>query len=78
MIERAAVAAAAGTLDTESREEAADVAHKLAGSLGMYGFDLGTRMARQLELLLDYPSPDPVQLNQLASQLRQSLTLPLD
>ena len=78
VIERAAAAAASGTLDVDTREEAADVAHKLAGSLGMYGFDLGTRLARQLELMLDYSTPDPGELHHVANQLRQSLTFPLD
>lgn len=73
-LDRAAASAAAKTLDVDQREEAADVAHKLAGSLGMYGYDLGTRLARQLELLLDYASPDPVLLRALIVQLRQSLT----
>src|SRR5438270_1511130 len=73
VIERAASAAAQGTLDVDTREEAADVAHKLAGSLGMYGYDLGTRLARQLELQLDYSNPDPAQLCQLTNQLRHSL-----
>lgn len=73
VIERAASAAAAGTLDADTREEAADVAHKLAGSLGMYGYDVGTRLSRQLELLLDYGNPDPAQLRQLSAQLRRSL-----
>jgi HPt (histidine-containing phosphotransfer) domain-containing protein len=73
MLDHAASAAAAGTLFEELREEAADTAHKLAGSLGMYGYDHGTRLARQLELLLDYPTPDPTQIRTLASQLRQAL-----
>jgi HPt (histidine-containing phosphotransfer) domain-containing protein len=76
VIERAAAAATTGSLDVDTREEAADVAHKLAGSLGMYGYDSGTRLARQLELLLDYSKPDPVQLQQLAIALRKSLTFP--
>lgn len=76
ILDRAAASAAAKTLDVDEREAAADVAHKLAGSLGMYGYDLGTRLARQLELLLDYPTPDPVQLRTLIVQLRQSLIYP--
>jgi HPt (histidine-containing phosphotransfer) domain-containing protein len=74
VIERAAAAAATDSLDVETREQAADVAHKLAGSLGMYGYDSGTRLARQLELLLDYSKPDPDELHQLAVALRKSLT----
>ena len=73
MLDRAASAAAAGTLVEELREQAADTAHKLAGSLGMYGYDHGTRIARQLELLLDYPTPDATQIRALSSQLRQTL-----
>lgn len=73
MLDRAASFAAAGALGEELREEAADSAHKLAGSLGMYGYDDGTRLARQLELLLDYPTPDPAQLRALATQLRQTI-----
>jgi len=72
-LDRAASCAAAGALEEELREEAADTAHKLAGSLGMYGYDEGTRLARQLELLLDYPTPDPAQIRALATQLRSSL-----
>jgi HPt (histidine-containing phosphotransfer) domain-containing protein len=73
MLERAASAASAGTLFEELREEAADTAHKLAGSLGMYGYDHGTRLARQLELLLDYRTPDPIQVRTLTTQLRHTI-----
>jgi HPt (histidine-containing phosphotransfer) domain-containing protein len=73
VLDRAASCAADGTLFEELREEAADTAHKLAGSLGMYGYDQGTRIARQLELLLDYPTPDPTQIKVLAHQLRHTL-----
>jgi HPt (histidine-containing phosphotransfer) domain-containing protein len=72
-LDHAASCAAAGTLFEELREEAADTAHKLAGSLGMYGYDQGTRIARQLELLLDYPTPDPTQIRTLTNQLRHTL-----
>jgi HPt (histidine-containing phosphotransfer) domain-containing protein len=73
LLDKAASSAAAGVLVEELREEAADTAHKLAGSLGMYGYDNGTRIARQLELLLDYPTPDPTQIKVLATQLRHTL-----
>jgi HPt (histidine-containing phosphotransfer) domain-containing protein len=72
-LDRAAACAAAGSLTEEVREDAADTAHKLAGSLGMYGFPQGTRLARELELLLDYPTPDPARISSLALQLRQAL-----
>ena len=73
VLDRAASCAAAGTLLEDLREEAADTAHKLAGSLGMYGYDQGTRIARQLELLLDYRTPDPAQIGSLTAQLRHAL-----
>lgn len=76
VLERAASSASANALDVDQREEAADVAHKLAGSLGMYGYELGTRIARQLELLLDYATPDAAQLQVLIVQLRQALAQP--
>ncbi|MDP9038026.1 MAG: Hpt domain-containing protein [Acidobacteriota bacterium] len=76
LLDRAAASAAANTLDVDSREEAADVAHKLAGSLGMYGYDQGSRLARQLEILLDYASPDADRLGALATELRQAITSP--
>jgi HPt (histidine-containing phosphotransfer) domain-containing protein len=76
VLERAAAASAAANLPLEQREEAADVAHKLAGSLGMYGYEHGTRLARQIELLLDYQTPDPVRLTALTRELRQTLTTP--
>ena len=76
ILDHAAAAAAAGTLDIDSREEAANVAHKLAGSLGMYGYDHGTRLARQLELLLDYSNPNAARLCHLTTELRNALPFP--
>lgn len=38
--------------NAETREQAIDVAHKFAGSLGTFGFPQGTEAARQLEHLL--------------------------
>jgi len=40
------------SLDEQLRSSAEQEAHKLAGSLGMYGFALGSRLARQIENLL--------------------------
>ena len=48
-----------GLLTPKARQEAADIAHKLAGSLGMFGYLGGTEIARELELLLD--AEDPLQ-----------------
>jgi HPt (histidine-containing phosphotransfer) domain-containing protein len=52
LLDRAAAAAAAHSLTPELRGEATSVAHKFAGSLGMFGFHDGTRLARELELHL--------------------------
>lgn len=38
--------------DDALRERASDEAHKLAGSLGMFGFPEGTQLARELESAL--------------------------
>lgn len=40
------------TFDEVARQEAIQSAHKLAGSLGTFGFEEGSRLARQIELLL--------------------------
>lgn len=73
LLERAAADAATGALTPALREEAAATAHKLAGSLGMFGFHEGTRLARELEHLLLADGPDPALLAALATQLRNSL-----
>jgi HPt (histidine-containing phosphotransfer) domain-containing protein len=72
-LDQAIAAASAGTLTVELREAAADTAHKLAGSLGMYGYDRGTHLAREIEILLDYQTPDHTRLSVLAVELRQTI-----
>ncbi len=66
-------ATAAGPLSAELYAEALDVAHKLSGSLGMFGFERGTAIARELERLLDTPAPEPGRIAVLASELRAML-----
>jgi HPt (histidine-containing phosphotransfer) domain-containing protein len=66
-------AAALVPLPEITRIEAMNVAHKLAGSLGMFGFTEGTHISRQLELALDVPDPDSAQLQRLTRQLRDQL-----
>jgi HPt (histidine-containing phosphotransfer) domain-containing protein len=73
ILDRATAAAADGSLTLEQREEAADTAHKLAGSLGMYGFPQGTNLAREIEILLDYRTPDHARLLTLTAELRRTL-----
>jgi HPt (histidine-containing phosphotransfer) domain-containing protein len=65
--------AASGPLTEELRAEAVDVAHKLAGSLGMFGYEEGTLIARNLELILESPSPDISRLASPTAQLRSIL-----
>jgi HPt (histidine-containing phosphotransfer) domain-containing protein len=72
-LDRAAVDAAAGTLSDDVRVYAAGCAHKLAGSLGMYGFDEGTRVARELEVLLGGAAPDAAKLSGLITELRGAI-----
>jgi HPt (histidine-containing phosphotransfer) domain-containing protein len=62
--------AAAGPLTPALRGEAIAIAHKLAGSLGMFGFHDGTRIARELEAHLESPAPDTATLTTLTAELR--------
>jgi HPt (histidine-containing phosphotransfer) domain-containing protein len=70
-LDRAADAASAGVLAEELRKEAESSAHKLAGSLGMYGYDEGTRVARELEVMLGGAVPDGARLSGLIAELRK-------
>ncbi|MDR3745420.1 MAG: Hpt domain-containing protein [Acidobacteriaceae bacterium] len=73
LLDRAGAVARTGALSEELHAEAASVAHKLAGSLGMYGYDEGTRIAREIEVLLDNPVPASARLWELATELRSSV-----
>ena len=75
-LDQAASAAYAGALGEDLRKDAAGSAHKLAGSLGMYGYDEGTRIARELEVLLGAAAPDAARLNGLIAELRGALFPP--
>ena len=72
-LDQAAEAAAAGRLGDKLRQEAASSAHKLSGSLGMYGYDQGTRVARELEVLLGGGAPEAARLRQLVAELRRAV-----
>ncbi len=56
-LEAAAAAAAQDALTPQARQNAVQAAHKLAGTLGTFGFHEGTRLAREIELLLQSSSP---------------------
>ena len=51
-IEQAITALETGTLTEELRQKAEQEAHKLAGSLGMFGFAKGSELAKKIENLL--------------------------
>ena len=76
LLDRAAALAAERMLTAPLRRDAAMTAHKLAGSLGMFGYGEASRVARVLEELLDAPDAPPVaQLLRLTGELRASLPL---
>jgi HPt (histidine-containing phosphotransfer) domain-containing protein len=70
-----AAEAAAGQMTETSRKNGLDIAHKLSGSLGMFGYDRGTEIAREIEQILTSPTPETMaNLSVLATDLRQLLT----
>ncbi|MCV3214030.1 response regulator, partial [Plectonema radiosum NIES-515] len=52
VLEEAAVASSDNALNQELRKQAFQEAHSLAGSLGTFGFPLGSKLARKIEYLL--------------------------
>ena len=75
-LDRACQSAVLDELTPIIRRSAADTAHKLAGSLGMFGYPRGTELAREIEHLLESDGTvDPVALRQLVLSLRSSLPL---
>ena len=76
VLDSAAAANRNGPLPSALLEDAIGEAHKLAGSLGMFGHMKGSAIARDIELLLEAPTtPDPTQLSELTTQLRSSIPL---
>ena len=69
VLEAAAAAATDGGLDPTTRREAEGEAHKLAGSLGMFGFPTGTDIAREIETMLEGDGPVGPELGTLVSRL---------
>jgi DNA-binding winged helix-turn-helix (wHTH) protein len=66
----------AGTLDESSRQQAIFKSHKLAGSLGVFGFDVAARLAQQVEDEFRQASISPAIAPQLLRYL-QALRLEL-
>jgi HPt (histidine-containing phosphotransfer) domain-containing protein len=77
IVEQASSAVASGSLTKELRGHAAGEAHKLAGSLGTFGFSEGSRLSRAMEVILaseaELNRDDGERLAQLLSQLRSEL-----
>ena len=74
LLDRFGSAAVSGSLEEPTRLEALNIAHKLAGSLGMYGYQRGTELASKMERILKSPTPETlVTLRTLAADLRKSL-----
>ena len=76
-VETAASALRRATLTPEVRQKAVLEAHRLAGSLGMFGLAEGTQVAREIEHLLGEQgvlTPEaPHRLIELSAALRQML-----
>jgi HPt (histidine-containing phosphotransfer) domain-containing protein len=74
LLDKFGTIAASGALDEAARVEALGIAHKLAGSLGMYGYSQGTEVASKMERILKSPTPETLAtLRTLATDLRNSL-----
>lgn len=74
VIEQAVAALQQGQLREELRQQALQAAHKLSGSLGMFGLAEGSRLAQSLEQLLSEAQVGLTSgCSQLVSALRQQL-----
>ena len=71
------VAASAGQLSDELQKSARSSAHKLAGSLGSFGFPEGSRIAKQIEILLGHNPIEQTELEQIIN-LTKSLKAQLE
>ena len=79
-LETAAMAVIRGDLTPEDRRAAEREAHRLAGSLGTFGFPQGSQTARELEMLLQGGEPlgpgDALRASELVVSLRDLLEEP--
>ena len=78
VLEATAAAMDVGQLNADLQHAGRSHAHKLAGSLGCFGFSEGSRIARELERLLQLEAPLDDQhisrVAELVQKLRQNLT----
>jgi len=70
LVDAAAQALASSGLSEELRESAHAAAHKLAGSLGLFGMTRGTEIARELEQLLETTTVEAAMLTDRVWELR--------
>ncbi len=70
LLEQAAADVLRGNAGVSAIEAAAGAAHKLAGSLGTFGFDTGSGAALEAELLLREPAVDGRLLAEAVTALR--------
>ncbi|MEC4812842.1 MAG: response regulator [Scytonema sp. PMC 1069.18] len=79
VIEQATTALLQDTLEKELLLKAHSEAHKLAGSLGMFGFEFGSRLAQQIEEVLEVGEQlvpaQKLHLSELVVSLRRELLL---
>ncbi|MFG6102951.1 response regulator [Leptothoe sp. EHU-05/26/07-4] len=77
VIEKATSAGVSNTLAEDLRQQAETEAHKLAGSLGMFNFDLGSKLAHKAEQAFQnwptLPDHERTQLADLIGQLRHTV-----
>ncbi|WP_413166702.1 response regulator [Capilliphycus salinus ALCB114379] len=80
VLERANLAVLAGKLDPELQNNARAEAHKLAGSMGSFGYPEASNLARSLEHLLSknppYPPEEITLFSQRIAALKQELAKP--
>jgi HPt (histidine-containing phosphotransfer) domain-containing protein len=80
VLEQVVMALLEGTLSDELQRQAERDAHKLAGSVGMFGFAEGSRLARTIEQMLQAGAPlgqaETLRLSELIVILRRELEQP--
>lgn len=73
VLENAVSALQSAPLSADQRESGISAAHKLAGSLGMFGLNDSSEFARTIENALALESPDPQAVAQLLARLRAAV-----
>ncbi|WP_224087214.1 response regulator [Nostoc sp. MS1] len=80
LLEQAEQSLRAGKLPPKLQQQAEKESHKLAGTLGSFGYETGSKLARKIEHLLigdrNLTSKDAVQLSLLLSQLKEAISQP--